>query len=91
VLETRAPSPVIALNRAVAIAFSRGLAAGLAIMDALAEVLADYMPLHAGRADLLRRLGRIRDARAAYARAIALADNGPQRRFLEQRLASITD
>ncbi len=85
------PSPVVELNRAVAVAMSDGVAAGLAIVDGLAGdgQLGDYYPLHATRADLLRRLGREEEAIAAYERAIALLRNAPERRFLERRLAAL--
>jgi len=82
-------SPVVELNRAVAVAEAQGLDAGLAIADALAEALADYPYLHATRADLLRRLERPEEARAAYERALALTADGPERRFLERRLAEL--
>lgn len=85
------PSPVVALNRAVAIAMRDGPAAGLALVDAiLAEgALAGYHLAHAARADLCRRLGRIDEARAAYGRALALVRQAPERRFLECRLAEL--
>jgi RNA polymerase sigma-70 factor (ECF subfamily) len=86
------PSPVVALNRAVAVGFARGPAAGLAELDALlAEPqLATYGYLSASRADFLRRLGRDAEARSAYAEALALTDNDVERRFLERRLAQLT-
>jgi RNA polymerase sigma-70 factor (ECF subfamily) len=86
------PSPVIALNRAVAVSMTRGPAAGLALVDGLAASgeLADYHLLHSTRAELLRRLGRVADARAAYARALELAANDADRRFLERRLRSLS-
>jgi RNA polymerase sigma-70 factor (ECF subfamily) len=86
------PTPVVALNRAAAVAMRDGPAAGLALVDALlaggpsAALLANYHLAHAARADLCRRLGRTADARAAYARALALAGQGPERRFLARRL-----
>jgi RNA polymerase sigma-70 factor, ECF subfamily len=85
----RWPSPVVALNRAVAVGFARGPAAGLAELDALADepLLATYAYLAASRADFLRRLGRDADARIAYEEAIALTDNDVERRFLSERLA----
>jgi RNA polymerase sigma-70 factor (ECF subfamily) len=82
-------SPVVELNRAVAVAEAHGLAEGLAIADALAEALADYPYLHATRADLLRRLQRPEEARDAYERALALTADGPERRFLERRLEEV--
>ncbi len=81
-------SPVVALNRAVAVAEAEGLDAGLSAMDAL-QGLDDYHYLHAARADLLRRLGRTEEARDAYARALGLARAEPERRFLEGRLAAL--
>ena len=83
------PSPVVTLNRAVAIAMADGPAAGLALVDALANggALDDYHLLHAARADLLRREGRLTDAATAYERALELATNEPERRFLAARLA----
>jgi RNA polymerase sigma-70 factor, ECF subfamily len=85
------PSPVIELNRAVAVAMRDGPAAGLALVDAILARgdLADYRHAHAARADLCRRLGRIEEARAAYERALALAKQEPERRFLERRLAEL--
>jgi RNA polymerase sigma-70 factor, ECF subfamily len=82
-----APSPVVALNRAVALAQVAGPAVGLAAMDVLATdpAMAWYRFFHAARADLLRRLGRDAEAAAAYDRALALAPNGPERMFLERR------
>lgn len=85
------PSPVIALNRAVAIAMRDGAAAGLAIVDSLAErgELKDYRLLHAARADFCRRLGRRAEAAESYVRALALTRQEPERRFLERRLAEV--
>ncbi len=84
------PGPVTALNRAVAIAMRDGPAAGLALIDPLASgVLADYRYAHAARADLLRRLGRTGEARAAYSRALALTGQAAERRFLETRLEGL--
>ncbi len=85
-------SPVIALNRAVAVAMRDGPAAGLALIDAILDGgdLADYRPAHAARAELCRRLGRRADARAAYKRALALTRQEPERRFLERRLAELS-
>jgi RNA polymerase sigma-70 factor (ECF subfamily) len=82
------PSPVVALNRAVAIGFAQGPAAGLAALDALASepVLAGYGYLAASRADFLRRLGRISDARLAYQEALMLTENTVERDFLTERL-----
>jgi RNA polymerase sigma-70 factor (ECF subfamily) len=85
------PSPVIELNRAVAVAMHLGPVAGLALVDALLErgELADYRLAHAARADFCRRLGRNDEAGAAYARALALTRQEPERRFLERRLAAL--
>jgi RNA polymerase sigma-70 factor (ECF subfamily) len=80
-------SPVVELNRAVALAEAQGPHAGLAAMDGLA--LEDYRYLHSARAELLRRLGREREARAAYERALALASAEPELRFLRRRLAEL--
>lgn len=87
------PSPVVELNRAVAIAMRDGPQAGLALIDAILErgELVDYQPVHAARADLCRRLGRAGDARVAYERALALTGQAPQRRFLEKRLAEVSE
>jgi RNA polymerase sigma-70 factor (ECF subfamily) len=86
-----APSPVVELNQAVAVAMTDGPALGLVMVDALAAQgrLDDYLYLHATRADLLRRLGRRSEAAAAYDRALALATNATERRFLERRLAEV--
>ena len=85
VLLTR--SPVVELNRAVAVAEARGPQAGLELVDRLE--LDDYRYLHATRAELLRRLGRTVEARASYERAIGLASSDAERRFLERRLAEL--
>ena len=85
------PSPVVELNRAVAIAMRDGPEAGLASVDAILArgELSDYRLAHAARADLCRRLGRTAEARAAYERALALTKQAPERRFLERRLAEL--
>jgi len=85
------PSPVVELNRAVAVAMRDGANAGLVLVDAILArgELADYQPAHAARADLCRRLGRHADAREAYRKALALTRQGPARRFLERRLAEL--
>jgi RNA polymerase sigma-70 factor (ECF subfamily) len=85
------PSPVFALNRAVAVAMADGAAAGLALVDALLAqgALASYHFAHAARADLCRRLGRHDDARVSYQRALTLVKQEPERRFLERRLAAL--
>jgi RNA polymerase sigma-70 factor (ECF subfamily) len=85
------PSPVVELNRAVAVAMRDGPAAGLALVDKLLArgVLGDYHLAHAARADLYRRLGRTDQARLSYQRALTLAHQEPERRFLERRLAEL--
>jgi RNA polymerase sigma-70 factor, ECF subfamily len=89
-LHALSPSPVVRLNRAVAVAMSDGPASGLRLLDALAAegALARFHLLAAARADLLRRLGRHAEAADAYREALALAGNEPERRFLEGRLAA---
>jgi RNA polymerase sigma-70 factor, ECF subfamily len=89
-LTTRSPSPVVRLNRAVAIAMADGPAAGLPLVDELADELADYHLFHATRADLLRRLDRHREAAGAYRRALELATNPAERRFLERRIEGVS-
>jgi RNA polymerase sigma-70 factor (ECF subfamily) len=86
------PSPVIELNRAVAVALRDGPQAGLALVDAILErgELADYHLAHAARADLCRRLGRTAEARASYERALALTRQEPERRFLEKRISELS-
>jgi RNA polymerase sigma-70 factor (ECF subfamily) len=85
------PSPVIELNRAVAVAMRDGPEAGLSRIDALLSrgELADYHLAHSARADLLRRLGRSAEAAASYRAALSLARQEPERRFLEKRLAEL--
>jgi RNA polymerase sigma-70 factor (ECF subfamily) len=87
------PSPVIELNRAVAVAMRDGPLAGLGLIDAILEHgdLADYYLAHSARADLCRRLGRFAEARTSYERALALTRQEPERRFLERRLAELPD
>ncbi len=89
VLVQIAPGPVVALNRAVAIAMADGPRAGLARLEPLAEPLAAYHPFHAARAELLRRAGDVGEAAGAYDRAIALATNGRERAAIERRRASL--
>ena len=86
------PSPVVALNQAVAVAMADGPDAGLRLIEQLAATgaLAGYHLLPSARADLLRRLGRNSEAATAYREALALAGNEADRRFLERRLASLT-
>lgn len=85
------PSPIVELNRAVAVTMRDGPAAGLALIDEiLAEpALADYHLAHAARADICRRLGQSTEARASYERALALAKQEPERRFLMRRLLEL--
>jgi len=87
------PSPVVELNRAVAVAMRDGPAAGLALIDAILARgdLQDYRLAHAARADLCRRLGETAQARASYLRALALTRQEPERRFLERRLTELAD
>lgn len=85
-------SPVVQLNRAVALAMRDGPEAGLTLIDALLDrgELPDYSLLHSARGELCRRLGRITDARSAYQQALHLAVQEPERRFLERRLGELT-
>jgi RNA polymerase sigma-70 factor (ECF subfamily) len=85
------PSPVVELNRAVAIAMCKGLERGLALIDDLLarEHLSHYHLAHSARADLCRRLGRIAEARASYEKALTLVSKEPERRFLAKRLAEL--
>ncbi len=85
------PSPVVELNRAVAVAMRSGPGAGLELIEGILSRgdLKDYRPAHAAHAELCRRAGRIEDARASYKRAIALSRLEPERRFLERQLASL--
>jgi RNA polymerase sigma-70 factor, ECF subfamily len=87
------PSPVVELNRAVAVAMRDGPLAGLELIDAILARgnLADYHLAHSARADLCRRLGRTAEARASYERALGLTKQEPERRFLERRLAELSD
>jgi len=91
VLASAEPSPVVELNRAVAVAMRDGPDAGLALVDSILArgVLSDYRLAHAARADLCRRLGKKAEARASYERALALTRQEPERRFLERRLAEL--
>jgi RNA polymerase sigma-70 factor (ECF subfamily) len=88
-LEELTGSPVVTVNRAIAVAELEGADAALALLDRLD--LDDYRYYHSTRADLLRRAGRGDDARAAYARALELTEPGPEQRFLESRLADLSD
>jgi RNA polymerase sigma-70 factor (ECF subfamily) len=91
VLLRGSPSPVIELNRAVAVAMRDGPDAGLQLVDAILArgELTDYHLAHSARADLCRRLGRVDDARAAYSRALELTRQEPEQRFLQRRLAEL--
>lgn len=90
-LERLDPSPVVSLNRAVAVAMVYGPAPALELTGALASSggLEDYHLLHATRADLLRRMGAFEEAATAYERALALATNAKERRYLERRLREV--
>ena len=92
-LVTRLPTPVVALNRAVAVAMADGPAAGLMLVDELveADALPNYHLLPAVRGDLLAKLGRPDEARAEFARAAELAGNGAERALLEQRAAALAE
>ncbi len=85
------PTPVVELNRAVAVAMRDGPEAGLAAVDTISArgALADYRLAHAARADLCRRLGKTAEARAAYERALSLTRQEPERRFLQRRLREL--
>jgi RNA polymerase sigma-70 factor (ECF subfamily) len=87
------PSPVVELNRAAAVAMRDGPAAGLAIIDAILARgdLTDYQFAHSARAELLRRLGKTEEARAAFERALALTHQETERRFLETRVTALSD
>ena len=86
------PSPIVELNRAAAVAMRDGPAAGLALIDALLArgELTDYHLAHSARADLCRRLGRLAEARGSYERALGLARQAPERRFLQRRLSEVS-
>jgi RNA polymerase sigma-70 factor, ECF subfamily len=85
------PSPVVELNRAVAVAMRDGPEAGVTLIDAILARgdLAHYHLAHAAHADLCRRLGRTKEARASYERALNLTDLEPERRFLRRRLTEL--
>ncbi len=89
-LATIDPSPVVALNRAVAIGMSEGPTAGLDALAALDGRLVGYFLVPAARADLLRRLGRDDESATEYRSAIALARTEPERRYLQRRLAEVS-
>ena len=88
-----APSPVIALNRAAAVAMRDGPSAGLALIDAILNGgdLTNYHLAHAARADFCRRLGRNAEARSSYERALSLTQQEPEQRFLKRRLADLRE
>jgi RNA polymerase sigma-70 factor (ECF subfamily) len=88
-LEGLDPSPIVSLNRAVAVAMVDGPQVGLALIDALAGDLDGYHLLHAARADLLRRIGSSAEAAKSYRRALALVTNESERRFLQRRLLEV--
>jgi len=92
VLQRLTPSPVVELNRAVAIAMRDGPEAGLALVDAILARgdLGDYRLAHAARAELCRRLGRAGEARTSFERALALTKQEPERRLLERRIAALS-
>ena len=85
------PSPVVQLNRAVAIAMRDGPEAGLAHIDAVLEhgELANYYLAHSARADMFRRLGRTAEAKSSYERALALTQQEPERQFLQDRIRQL--
>ena len=91
VLTRAEPSPVVELNRAVAVAMRDGPEAGLRLIDAILAQgeLADYHLAHSARADLCRRLGKTAEARSSYEKALALTQQEPERRFLEKRLREL--
>ncbi len=91
-LEQVQPSPIVSLNRAVAIAMVEGPQPGLRLIDSLAASgdLDGYHLLHAARADLLRRLGANAEAAASYAKALELVTNQSERRYLERRLDEVS-
>jgi RNA polymerase sigma-70 factor (ECF subfamily) len=88
-LEQIQPSPIISLNRAVAVAMAEGPEIGLALIDLLASELDEYHLLHAARADLLRRMDSKKEAAESYERALQLVTNESERRFLERRLREV--
>jgi len=83
------PTPVVALNQAVAVSMAEGPAPALPLIDALADSLTGYHLWHAARADILRRLGRSEEALASYRQALALAGNDAERRFLGRRIGEL--
>jgi len=93
VLMRAEPSPVVELNRAVAVAMRDGPSVGLALVDAILARgnLQNYHLAHSARADLCRRLGRTEDARVSYERALSLTEQEPEQRFLKRRLSELYD
>ena len=89
VLERLQPSPIVSLNRAVAIAMADSPEAAMALLDALTEELDSYHLFHATRADLLRRMGALQEASQSYTRALELVTNDSERRFLKRRLQEV--
>ena len=89
VLSRLMPTPVVALNRAVAVAMAQGPKYGLALLDDLAKPLSEYYLLHSARAHLLARLNRNQEAQAAYVRAIQLSTNDVEKRFLYRQLEAL--
>ena len=90
-LMRRAPSPIVELNRAVAVAMSNGPHAGLTLLEPLANELATFHLWHAARADLLRRVNRLEEAADAYRQALAHVGSAPERRFLERCLKQLNE
>lgn len=90
-LMRRSPSPIVALNRAVAIAMAHGPEAGLTLLEPLEQDLSEYHLWHAARADLLRRANRTHAAAEAYRKALVLVGSEPERRFLSKRLSELTE
>jgi RNA polymerase sigma-70 factor (ECF subfamily) len=93
VLENLQPSPIVSLNRAVAVAMANGPQAALALIDAIdaSGDLEGYHLLHSAQADLLRRMGSNEESAKAYRRALDLVTNDSERRFLERRLHEVTN
>ncbi len=91
VLASMSPSPVIEVNRAVAVAMTEGPLAGLRLLDPLWDTMNDYYPFHAARADLLRRNGEREAAAEAYQQAIELCPNSLERAYLQRRLSEMSD
>ena len=89
-LARRAPSPIVELNRAVAVAMSEGPAAGLELIETLGDELDEYRHYHSARADFLRRLGEPEQARASYLRALELSTGAAEQAFLSRRLAELS-